>query len=294
MVNPFKKASAAEGPKQAAGSFLPTDYIENRRTSRISFIGAGLLIVVMAGVVGAFLVTTRHRSVIREQQVQINTEYTAEAKKIEQLKKLEVQRREMMEKAEVTAALLEKVPRSMLMAELVTRMPKDVTLLDLELKGKRIETAKPAPTGKAQLGKAGAKPTGQVKSLSTVVKGGDAAAAPEERHVTPPKFEFTLTLTGVASVNNDIAEYLGQLQGCPLLGSVELQYIQQTVIDDLNMRRFQIVAQIKQNADAHDLVSLKPVPKPEPEQEPVAEPKPATADAEAAPAPAAGTDKGGK
>lgn len=293
MVNPFKNASAPKSPAAPAGSFLPTDYIENRRTGRISLIGAGLLIVVMAGVVGAFLVTTRHRSAIREQQDQINTEYTAEAKKIEQLKQLEVQRREMMEKAEVTAALLEKVPRSMLMAELVTRMPKDVTLLDLELKGKRIDAPKPV-TGKAQLGKPAAKPAAKVKSLSTLVKGGELPAT-DERKITPPRFEFTLTLTGVASVNNDIAEYLGQLQGCPLLGSVELQYIQQTVIDDLNMRRFQIVAQIKPNADAHDLVSLKPEPKPEAEvQAPTEESKAATADAEAAAAPAAAPDKGGK
>lgn len=292
MVNPFKNASAPKSPPTPAGSFLPTDYIENRRTGRISFIGAGLLIVVMAGVVGAFLVTTRHRSAIREQQDQINTEYTAEAKKIEQLKKLEVQRREMMDKAEVTAALLEKVPRSMLMAELVTRMPKDVTLLDLELKGKRIDAPKPAATGKAQLGKPAAKPAGKVKSLSTVVKGGDLPAL-EERKITAPRFEFTLTLTGVASVNNDIAEYLGQLQGCPLLGSVELQYIQQTVIDDLSMRRFQIVAQIKPNADAHDLVTLKPEPQPA-EAAAAEEPKSATADAEPSAAPAVTPDKGGK
>lgn len=255
MLNLFKKPEAKDSPT-GSGSFLPTEYIEHRQTSRLSLIGTGLLIIVMAGVVGAFLVTSRHRSAIRIQQEQINTEYTAEAKKIEQLKKLETQRKEMMDKAEVTAALLEKVPRSILLAELITRMPKDVTLLEMELKSKRLDT-KPPPTPKSQLGKA-PKP-GAVKSLSNVVKGDAPAGEEQAAKVAPPKFEFTITLTGVASVNNDIAEYLGQLQACSLLGGLELQYIQQTMMDDINLRRFQIVASIRANADAHDLESAKPV-----------------------------------
>lgn len=59
-------------------------------------------------------------------------------------------------------------------------------------------------------------------------------------------------------MNNDIAEYLGQLQACALFGTVDLQYIKETVIDDRSLRRFEIVATIKNSADAHDLVNLKP------------------------------------
>lgn len=242
MPAPFKRSNAA------GGSFLPSDYVSRKHAGRTSIIGVSLFLIVMVGVVGAFLVTNRRWNDIREQQDQINVLYSQEAQKIEQLKKLEAQRAKMLDKAEVTAALIEKIPRSILLAELITRMPKDLTLLELELKGKRIDTTvKAASPGMKDA-------ASKVRSLTSAVTTSKEKPSEVER-IRPPKFEFTLIIGGVATANNDIAEYLGQLQACPLLGTVELQYIKETMINDIGFRRFEVLATLRPDADAHDLSS---------------------------------------
>lgn len=252
MDNPFKRATettaqGASGPPRT-NSFLPEDYIDHRAASRASAIGLTLFIIVMACVSAAFLVTNRRWKVIRDRQDTINILYTQEAQKIEQLKQLETQRSQMMDRAEITAALLERVPRSVLLAELITSMPHEVTLLELTLKSKRIE-APPAAVPVAP--KDAPKPRGLGGKSPTADPKADAK--PEAQRPMPPKFQFLLTIVGVAAVNNDIAEYMSKLQACPLLANVELQYIKETILNDVGMRRFEIGAEIRPEADAHEL-----------------------------------------
>ncbi len=273
MNNPFKKPA---GSASAGGSFLPGEYVTKKTETRASLIGLSLFGVVMLGVVGAFFMSNRRWANIRQERELINTHYTQEAQKIEQLKQLETQRGQMMDKAGVVAALIEKVPRSILMAELTQRMPKDVTLLEMELKSKRLDKEKSVADSAAAVGKAAAS---KVKNLSSNAKdapkktdaksdpkakadskakgkgkdGKDGAA--EAPKVVAPNFEFTMTLGGVAGVNNDIASYLGNLQSCPLFESVELQYIKESMMNDLSLRRFEITAKLKPEADWIDVLS---------------------------------------
>src|SRR6185436_1057254 len=131
MWKPFVKAD------QQGSSFLPQDYVARKAEMRANLICLGLFGVVMFCVVAAFFVTNRQWLQVRRNQQAITTQYTQEAIKIEQLKQLEKQKNEMMEKAEITTALIEHVPRSILLAELITRMPDDITLLELTLVSKR-------------------------------------------------------------------------------------------------------------------------------------------------------------
>lgn len=254
MVNPFR-------PNDTQGaSFLPEDYVRRRAEMRANFISLGLFGVVMFGVVGAFFVTNRQWMTVREEQRSVNQEYAAEARKIEQLQGIEDQKTEMISKAELTTALLEKVPRSILLAELITRMPPEVTLLELALSSRRIATEgapqaeKKAKPRAGSLSKPGPKPDEKAKPGDKGAKG--PAAPPEKPKVVPPKFEFTLKLDGVARVNNDITDYLAALNACPLIEAVELTYIKSKVLSDTELREFEITARIKPLADAR---SIEPV-----------------------------------
>lgn len=229
--------------RAAGGSFLPEDYVQRKSEVRTNFITLSLFGIVMFAVVGAFFVTNRRWQSIREQQQAINTQYQHEAQKIDQLKALEAQRSAMLEKAEITTALIEKVPRSVLLAELITRMPSDLTILEMKLKSKRIEPPKPVANAADK----------KVKTLASSKKGAaePAAAKPAPKEeVKAPKFEFTLNLQGVAGVNNDISDYLTSLKGCSLLDKLELPYIQVTTVDQVELRKFEIQANIAANADA--------------------------------------------
>ncbi|MBX3359282.1 MAG: PilN domain-containing protein [Phycisphaeraceae bacterium] len=235
-------------PDLGAGSFLPEEFVRRKRERRSNFIALVLFCIVMFGVVAAFFVTHRQWNSVKSLQQDINAQYTAEGRKIDQLKVLEAQKQEMLEKADITAALLERVPRSILMAEIINRMPEQLTLTDLKLMGKRLKEA-PAMDTKEKL-KQAAKP----KSLA-----GAAAKdkEPERPKPTAPKFDFTIELVGLAAADDKVADYQASLKQCPLLDGVDLVYTGAVKVDDVERRKFRIEARIKATADARNIQPLQ-------------------------------------
>lgn len=238
MDNPFRKDNAS------GGSFLPETYVANKTQARANALGLVLFVVVMGGVVGAFLVTNQRWASVRAEQETVNALYEEEAGKIEQLKALESQRAELIAKAEITTALVDRVPRSVLLAEIVTRMPEPITLLEFELESKRVKVTPPKP--------AASKAAPSVRTISS--KSNAAAAKKDEPpKPQPPRFETTLQIIGVAVANNDIADFLANLKDCPLLENVEIEYIRESKMEDLELRKFRVNARIAQDADASTL-----------------------------------------
>ncbi len=279
MKNPFLR-------DQSAGSFLPQDYVKGKHEFRANLICLGLFGVVMFGVVSAFFVTNRQWIQVRHEQQVITADYTKEAAKIEQLKKLDLQNAQMLEKAEITTALVEQVPRSVLLRELVNRLPENITLTEMVLEGKRAKTAPVVSGGSIGSGSGvknlSGRPAGQ--SSSAVGKNAPKVEAPK---VEAPRFEYTLKLTGLAKVNNEISDYLHSLQESPILDGVDLRYIKETGVDKESFRKFEIQATIKKGADgraldpnpqtvakktfSNDKPSSTPAGKPAPEGSPTAE-----------------------
>lgn len=235
--NPFNSGGA---------SFIPDDVIAKRLERRTSVICLTLFFIVMIGVVGAFFVTNQRWSAVKEHQNAINTRYVQAAKDIEILKELEKQRGEMVQKASLTTALIERVPRSILLAEFINRMPEETTLLEFTLESKRIKETAPVPAK-------GKKP----KSLTRSPSAEEAEAAAEAAKPKPPKFETSLVVIGAASTHSDVSEYLKSLQKCELLGSVELKYSESTIIDDQGLIKFRLEADLLADADARRIEPLK-------------------------------------
>jgi Tfp pilus assembly protein PilN len=269
------------------GSFLPRDYVAGKAERRATLTLLVIFTVVMVAIVSAFMVTSQQWNEVRRQQRLIDAAYAEEQVKIQQLRELEEQRAELVDKAEVTTALIDRVPRSVLLAEIVTRMPGRVTLLEMNLESKRIRATTPPPPAGAAQGRAAG-----VRSISATARTnpqnaargarGNQGAAPAERpKVEPPRFESTLTLIGVATVNNDIADFLQALKACPLLEQVDLQFIQATVIDSIDRRKFEIRARLRPDADATLVAAAQPgrisgLPTPDEMAAMLAQPVPAT------------------
>jgi Tfp pilus assembly protein PilN len=230
------------------GSFLPEDYLQRKAERRGLFISMFLFVVVALGVVGAFFVTHRRWNDIKATQVAINAEYAAEAKKIDDLKALEKQKADVIEKAEITSAIKEKVPRSILLAELINRMPEQLTLSDMQIKGKRTvqQTAAPKPAQSNLSNRGQTAPAQAAKGTPP----------PPPRPVVP-KFEFAISMTGLAVADEDIADYVTALNQCPLLGKVDMVSTTEVTIDDVQLRKFNIEAVIKQSADARAIKPLQ-------------------------------------
>lgn len=232
------KQSGGPGGGGGSASFLPSDYIERKRERRANLLCLTLFLVVIFGVVAAFFVTNRQWESVREQQAMINVRYTQAAKDIEQLKTLETQKAEMLAKAELTAALVEKAPRSRVVAEIINRLPDKAALLQFELASERPRArpaAQAAPTGRSP------------QSLSSQSQ----QTAPVKVEI--PRMRVTLSIVGVANTHNDVATFVTRLQECPLLERVDLKYSELTKIDDRQLNKFLIETRLRSDADARQL-----------------------------------------
>lgn len=243
MKNPLAPTSPVQG------SFLPEDYITRRNELRANLITLTLFAVVLAGVVGGFVVTTRSYHSIKIQRERVEAAFKAESEKIEEIKKLETQRAQMMEKAEITATLAERIPRWALLGEVVLRMPKDMKLETFHLKSKRIDPVVTA-TGAAPAKLA-------VKNLK-----GDKAEKvdpkkkkEEKPKLTPPRYEYTLTLAGSAEQNSDIADFLTALRASPVLENIDMNYIRESKEKDRELRKFEFTGTLRQHPDSETIAS---------------------------------------
>ncbi len=216
-------------------SFLPADYIQRKAEIRNNLIVLCLFALVMMGVGGAFFMTNRAKIALGEEYSILKEQCMEEGKQIEALKKLQQQREIMLEKAEITAALLEPVPRWAVLSELRYRMPETVRLDTMELKG----TRNGGNVGMANLPK--------IKTL--VDNATQQTAKATKPKVMPPSFGYTLTVNGAAENNNDVADYLQSLKSSPVMQYVELTFIREQRDEKKVLRQFEITATLNSDAD---------------------------------------------
>ena len=237
MKNPFTHSE-----QQYDGSFLPEDYVARRAEVRANFLALVLFGIVVFSIVAAFFVSNRQWTTVKDQRAIIAAEYALAQRGIDQLKKLDEQKKEMLDKAEVTTALIERIPRSVLLSQLVQRMPEQITLLDLKLESK-----------KAIVPKAAVKKPNQVMR-GTLTRGGKAPNV-EKPRVVAPSYTYTVTIIGVTQKNEHITDYLSSLNQCDLFDRVDLQHIKERTIDEVDLREFEIKIKISQTADARSVQS---------------------------------------
>src|SRR5206468_6427185 len=118
-------------------SFLPDDYLERKRQRRTNVICAILFAVVMTTIGTTFSFSERSLRSVEKQHAAVEAEYTEAARRIEQVQQLLSKQRTMARQAEITALLLEKVPRSNLLAEITNGLPSGVSLTDFVLETKK-------------------------------------------------------------------------------------------------------------------------------------------------------------
>jgi Tfp pilus assembly protein PilN len=216
-------------------SFLPEDYLDQRAERRTNLISLTLFAIVMIAVFTAFLVTNRQWSQIKSAQRAINDEYAEAASHIDRLNDLEMQKKGMMSKAELAAALVERVPRSILLAGLINRMPKGLGLLEFELKSDRVRVKQ-------------ATPTNQPRNLARRRRARNPVVD-EKPKVEVPKYHVKLRLVGIAPTDEEVSRYIAQLNNFELLKNVQLQYTEERLVNDSRMRQFEVEMELDPEKD---------------------------------------------
>lgn len=226
---------------------LPDDYLDQRAERRTNVISLTLFVVVMAAVFAAFLVTNREWSNIKSAQAVMNEQYEHAHERIKELKELEQQREQMLNKAELATALVERVPRSILLAELINRMPAQLSLLEFDLKTEEVKARKSDKSKKEEEAKADKAKTKSLKDAQRTKTKEEAQA--EARKVEAPKHQFVLSMIGVAPSDADVSKYIESLNQFPILDGVRLEFSEEKEIEGRWLRQFKISMKLVANAD---------------------------------------------
>jgi hypothetical protein len=247
-------------------SFLPEDYLAQKAERRTNIISITLFGVVMIAVIGAFFVTNRKARILKDLQEDINVRYQQAGLQIQELTQLEKQRQEMLDKAVLAGALVERAPRSILLAELINRMPDRLALLNFEMKSEKIKA--PAAAAGAKDGK------GRLVAGAGRAKTKQEAGDTTKEKVEAPRYKVTITMIGVAPTDIEVSKYMAELNLFPLVRDVNLEFSEQKEIEGLGMRHFKINMSLDTNADVRRInpLSMPRVKNPMVENNPVIPP----------------------
>ena len=122
--------------------FLPEEYLVQRRERRTNVLSIGLFVFVMAGVAIAFVVTDRNWNEIRNARNEVNNQFELATDQIKAMEAYEDRVSMMLDKAHVAVGLLDTVPKSILLAEIIARMPEGLGMLRLHYETTEIKAAR--------------------------------------------------------------------------------------------------------------------------------------------------------
>src|SRR4051794_40923505 len=202
-------------------SFLPEDYLEGKTRRRANALCAGLSVIVMGAIASAFWLTERSMGGVETRAAKVDREFTDAARSIEQVNKMKAQQRKIVRQAELAASLVEKVPRSNLLAEFTNSLPPGTSLLDFALESRLKANVGPAMTDRERRRAAQQQqPTGPAQA-------------------EPVKYDVFLKVTGIADTDVQVAQFMSKLNASNLVTDVRLLISDVYKQGDREMRRFQ-------------------------------------------------------
>jgi Tfp pilus assembly protein PilN len=217
-------------------SFLPDDYLERKAQRRTNVVCAILFLIVATAIGGAFMLSDKALKEARQRNAEASVKYSEAARPIQQFQQLQEKQRTMAHQAELTSSLLEKVPRSFLLAELTNAMPPGVSLIEMKLDSRR--RAAPAPPPK-----------------SAFEQKREAAAGIKQASAPPPvrQYDVAVKLIGMASTDVQVAQFISKLNGSPMLKDVNLIISDEYATVDEKLRKFEIELMLNPAAEVEHL-----------------------------------------
>ena len=232
-------------------NFLPENYAEKRQATKTAIIFIGLLLIVIGGIIGAWLFTLYKNKHIFDDYVRVNTEFENASRKIAEFKAMDQERAKMIKKAEITTTLMERVRRFSLIEEITLMRPKGVSFVEINLKSTASDS--------------GARPLTDIEKAQRVHAGLSA-----EPQMTAQQYDVTVELTATAPTDGQVAEYIKALSKNPLLMDVNLDYSEEfkkaipasrkdkegKTIDEVRyeiLRKFHVKMKVNPAADLRDI-----------------------------------------
>jgi len=223
-------------------SFLPDDYLERKAQRRTNFICAGLFLVTLTAIGGTFHFSERSNRDVEKTYDGKLKEFTAEAQRIQQAEQMQEKQRTMARQAELAASLLEKVPRSFVLAEITNAMPPGVSLMDFVLESKKRNLV-------PLVSSVGATAFENRKQSDAQKKAAAAAAALNQQLAEMKIYDVGMKMTGIAPTDVQVAQFIRKLNNSKLLKDVNLVITDEYTQDGEPMRKFVVECMLDPTAE---------------------------------------------
>jgi Tfp pilus assembly protein PilN len=212
-------------------NLLPEDYLQRRRQHRGNMICTVLFGVVIVSICAAAVVREQSNRRTREVCDRMSAAYADAAKLIDEVRQLEKQKANMLDKAKRSAALMERMPRSYLLAMLTNALPEGASLKSVRMVIQVV--------GEGEGDKS--------KTKAAAVKAPAAQKAPQ--------LAMALSITGKATTDVQVARFIALLAAHPLTDVVDLSYSKESRdLQDKGTREFQLSVILKPDADVLDAI----------------------------------------
>jgi len=222
---------------QANDGFLPDDYVQARAERRTNVMAVTLFAVVMAGVALAYLVTDRTWTDVAAAQNSVNARFDAAGERIAEMTAYETRVTAMVDKAHIAVGLLDSVPRSNLLAEIVGRMPDSLSLTRFKLGTQEIKPPRDKPAAVATL------------STRQNFGSGSKVASESTPRPEPRRWSTAVEIEGLAPTLEEVSLFIDALVDVELFRRVRLDHTLEAEIDDRSMRAFRILFELEPDAD---------------------------------------------
>ncbi len=223
-------------------NFLPEDYVEKKAQHRTNVICLVLFLLVMAGVAGGFLITDKKQEEIDKCAADMNQQMVQANNSLKQMELLEKKKQTMMQKASISASLMEPVPRSLLLATITNNLPTGVSLLDYSL-----DTKTTAVNSKTE-DKNAAKTRDKRRAASKK----KADEPEEEKQVIQQLYETKVELSGLAPSDMQVAQLIANLNKCLLFSQVNLVFSEENTVNEEVLRKFRLMIMLDPKAKASE------------------------------------------
>jgi len=209
-------------------NFVPDDYIQNNEARKTNLTYLMLFIALMAVLGGSFVTIKIRQRGFNAKEKLVNAKMSQAQEAIKQFEQLQAKRKTMMKTVQTTVALLEPVPRSVLLASLTNSLPAGVSLLQVNIIQK--ESIK----------------TNQIPVITKYKATQNEKMAESQPKVSQEKqLETHIDIEGIAPSDRQVADYIGQLSSSFLLDNVELVESKEYKIEDTALRQFKLTAMLR-------------------------------------------------
>jgi Tfp pilus assembly protein PilN len=219
--------------------FLPEEYLVQRRERRTNVLSVGLFVLVMAGVAIAFVVTDRNWNGVRNSRNEVNKQFELATDQIKAMEAYEVRVAQMIDKAHVAVGLLDTVPKSILLAEIIARMPEGLGMLRLHYQSTEIKPVRAK--------------TPALRSISARADQAEEGKKARE----PRRWDTSLLIEGLAPTDQEVSRFMDALVELDLMRRVRLEFSREKEIDDVAMREFRITMVGNPQADVRHMASAE-------------------------------------